>query len=264
MRTLWTILGWILRRLFQLYVERIVCLHFCQFKEAGSDLIYTHVHILGDNPTHATGVGHDDHTNPGDPKHNTVSGPDGCTFKKKSEILGESPQTGASATIDGSNLGATTLTTAYFHECRDGAPCPRGFTRIRCRCGWVCYTLDHDVFQGWYDERMWDNRAGEYRYPFVNARGTVPPKIACGKSIVLYAYTIEKVTSCTDYGGPGANNNPLFNKLETELRAAAARIVCDGACPASQRELWRGWKCQSVGQGMFRAEAAMQWEFKCG
>jgi hypothetical protein len=267
-----TILDGILRWIIKCHIERIVCLHFCRFKEGGSDLGYTHVHILSSNPSGATGVGHDDHTSPDDPKHNTISDAGGCTFKKKTEIQIVEQGAEESETIYSHNLGAKEFTTAYFHECADEGDCPRGYTRIRCHCRGkdgrivqrcVCYTLDHDTFQRWYEERRWDNRIGEYRYPSLNVAGEVPQRIACGKTITLYRFTIEVVSDCSDYSGASASNNPLLRAIEQELRAAAGRIGCEGQCQPRHREIWRGWKCENLGGGIFHASAAMQWEIKC-
>ena len=70
-------LGPLIRLIWKWWVERLVCLHFCKFKAAGSTLAYTHVHILDGNPAKASGLGHDDETNTDNKGHTTVSGPDG-------------------------------------------------------------------------------------------------------------------------------------------------------------------------------------------
>ena len=30
---------------------------------------------------------------------------------------------------------------------------------------WVCYTMDHDVFEGWYEARKWIHHVGHNVYP---------------------------------------------------------------------------------------------------
>ena len=120
LRLLFGPLADLLARLWQWYVERLVGIHYCKFKEAGSDLQYVHVHILGPNRGRRTGLGHDDHTGTEDSGHVAVSdSKGGCT------ISAETPATRA--------LRRGYLGTAYFIESADGE-CPPGFTRIRVKC----------------------------------------------------------------------------------------------------------------------------------
>jgi hypothetical protein len=124
----------------------IACAHFCAFKQVGSGMRYTHVHItlpLFGSPSGSdavTGVGHDDDTNPDDPHHNTVSYGDGrCGFEVNP----------SHTTIYPYDRGGGYVFEVYFIECGpDG--CPEGWTRRECACGAMCWTLSHEVWERWY------------------------------------------------------------------------------------------------------------------
>jgi hypothetical protein len=267
MSVVFQLFGGIIRWIIRGYVESIVCQHFRVFKEGGSDFGYTHVHICYPEAGKPSGVGHDDNTNARDPKHNTVSEGDACGFKTRAEVDGpEKP--GESGAVSFDMLGGKVLTTAYFHECEDGR-CPWGYERIRCRCRddertcCVCYTLDRDAFEAFYEGRNWPDSRGEVRAPYLNIAGPVPPKIACKSSVILYAYELLVVDGCDAYGSAKGGTSMLMTRAEQRLRAAAAGIVCDGPCQLTTREIWRGWKCKPVGSS-FHAHAAIQWELRCG
>jgi hypothetical protein len=251
-------LGPLLRLFWRWYVERIVCLHFCKFKESGSDLIYTHVHILPENPGKATGLGHDDHTNTTDKGHATVSDGDGVRIGPEDER----------------SMGLRDLhymATAYFHAATGDGECPDEFLRVKCKCGgqdvWVCYTMDHDVFQGWYDARQWTNHQGKYAYPNTPAALVDehrPGVIDCGSSVVISQFELDKETSCNGFGGPGDGENPLIVEARSKLQLAMDKIACGSGCTKSTTETFRGWKCGPDQPGGFLlAEAVVQWTIEC-
>ena len=133
-----------------LYKE-IICQHFCLFKEAGSNFHYTHVHLLGagktpdsKNPDGYTGLGHDDETpglgNPKDAKHNSVSKGKDCHFQ---------PSPSDDMALAASDLKAIYFLTAYFHAA-SAEGCPEGFFRVKCDCGELCVTFDHQAWEDWH------------------------------------------------------------------------------------------------------------------
>lgn len=111
----------IILRLIRWYIERLVCQHLCKFKQAGSDLIYTHVHILDPNPGGVTGFGHDDHTNMDEDGHVAISDSDGIRIQAEDET---------SIGLRDINY----LATVYFHEADASEECPRSYQRVSCQC----------------------------------------------------------------------------------------------------------------------------------
>ena len=127
----------------------VICRHFCLYKQAGSKLRYTHVHILvgnkyAKNKHGYTGLGHDDETNPQDATHNSVSDKDGVRF-----IPSPGDQTHA---VYPSDLNAAMSVTAYFIAAPEGK-CPPGFRRRKCECGDCCFTFDHGIWERWYEKQ---------------------------------------------------------------------------------------------------------------
>jgi hypothetical protein len=159
----------VLRRI---YLEPVACQHFCLFKEAGSNFRNTHVHHLfsgpypgNRNPCGYSGIGHDDETpglsNPGDPKHNTVSRRKTARFITKEELRREfesecgdefsgldDDRSPAIAPID---VSAWSPIDGYFHpaELNPEGRCPPGYRRVRCDCGDMCITWDRDAYERW-------------------------------------------------------------------------------------------------------------------
>ena len=250
-------------RLWRWYVERLVCLHFCTFKEAGSDLTYVHVHVLGPNPGKKTGLGHDDETNVDDPGHVTVSDADGTTTV--------SAETAATTGLRQGYLG-----TAYFIEGSAGGPCPPGFRRIRCRCStaegpqdvWVCYTMEHQGWEGWHQGQKYPDRTGNFVEPSIHEQlvgDRTPGTVACGASVVLLAYDFERVPDCSNHTGPNAGENPLVQEARRKLQAAVDKIQCEAGCRVSHTETFKGWKCERISgpSGLLEASAAVQWTVRC-
>ena len=251
-------IGKILEQLLIKYIESLVCQHFCKFKNAGSKLIYTHVHIYGENPNKITGVGHDDDTGISDPHHTTVSIGNECKFNDK---VWE---------YKGKKIGGKMFFTAYFHQCDGSEKCPEGYTRIKCKCMdkrerikevWVCYTLDLVAFTRWHEEQKWKKRVGKYELPFINIRQPkkIPDSLDCGSSVILYKYAVKRVPSCTEYN---KDNNPLIEKTRKELKRAADKIKCKGNCTKRTTEVFRGWRCKKV-SSFYHAEAVVQWKVEC-
>ncbi|MFC1929879.1 hypothetical protein ACFLW6_03345 [Chloroflexota bacterium] len=253
------IIGW-LWRWIQKYIEQIVCTHFCKFKGAGSDLKYTHVHIYVNADDGVNGVGHDDHTPVSDPHHTTISKGNKCDFTEKKGEMGGKPAAYF-------HTSGSIMTTAYFHPCDEKGECPSGYTKIKCKCECgedkceevcVCYTLNHDNWQRWYDEQKWTSREGTYQYPSVNIRGRVPTSIKCGSSIILRYWAMESVKDYTGYD-KATDNNPLIKEARKELKKAADKIKCDGNCQKSVTEVFKGCKYEKSGSG-YLVEAMVQWE----
>ena len=161
----------ILIELISRYINHVICLHFCKFKEAGSKFRNTHVHftraesspdssgddggnddvdvvvdemvtLQRDNPENITGVGHDDEVfdDPSDLHHNTVSTLDSCEFR-------EGPIEGRALTPE--DLRAARWMTAWFHPAPERGCCAEGFFRIKCKCGDVCATFDMEAYDRW-------------------------------------------------------------------------------------------------------------------
>jgi hypothetical protein len=254
------ILADLLARIVRWHVERLVCIHFCKFKAAGSDLKYVHVHILGSNPGRHTGLGHDDHTGNDEGGHVTVSDAKGdCTISK---------ETGATLALRGGYLG-----TAYFIEAPDGE-CPPGFTRIRCKCPtpegeidvWVCYTMEHNVWEGWYDGQKYPDRTGNFIQPYAHEQsvtGTSPGTLKCGASFVVFAFALESVPNCDSHSGANAGENSAVQEARRKLRVAVDKIGCESGCTKSHSETFKGWKCETIAPGSFLAQAAVQWTVVC-
>lgn len=245
----------LLRWLWLRYLDWLVCLHFCAFRRAGSAMKYTHVHVLGDNPQNATGLGHDDETNVGDPGHASVSIGGECTTQAENDASMALRQ-------------APYLATAYFHPCPDAQDEPPGFRRIRCRCGdediWVCYTLDHDVFWAWYQEQKWDNRLGTYAYPETAAALIAEGHaLGCPDTLVLVQHEVERVPDCTGFG-PTDADNALIRQARVELQTAVDRISCASGCQKRVTENFRGWMCvPTVFPDIWHARAVVQWRVEC-
>jgi hypothetical protein len=240
------------------WIKRIICQHFCKFKQAGSNFRNCHVHILGSNPQNYTGLGHDDATpglgNPGDAKHSAVSRFNGIDFHRKED----------GTTTFASDLLARTYGQAYFHPAPATGVCPPGFFRVTCDCGDACVTFDYDSYTRWYEEQGWDNRVGTYVYPskhtiLVHEIGPVE----CGSSVVISQYEIDSVSSCTGFGGSTDGENALIRRARTKLQRAAGRIQCKGGCAKSTAEIFRGWKCSRNSDTSFLAEAKVQWKISC-
>ncbi len=135
--------------------SKVVCIHFCAFKEAGSNFHHTHVHLLrkgkypGDaNPGGYNGLGHDDAT-PGmsrtvDDTHNLVSKGDEWEFR-------ESPGDKKKA-LGPDDLQAGYDITAYFYPAPADGSCAEGYMRIKCKCGDACVTFRRDPFDKWHKQ----------------------------------------------------------------------------------------------------------------
>ena len=117
--------------------RKVICQHFCLYKEAGSNFKNTHVHILiagkppgNQNPDKYTGLGHDDSTpgmsNPTDPKHNSVSKGNDCGFRP-----------GPGRTLYPNDLQAYTPFSAYLYPAPAEGACATGYRRVKCDCGEV-------------------------------------------------------------------------------------------------------------------------------
>ena len=246
----------VLRWLWRRYLDRLVCLHYCAFRGAGSDLKYTHVHVLPNNPQGASGLGHDDHTNNNAPGHAAVSTNGNC------QTQAENPATMALRQLK-------YLATAYFHTCAEGE-IPQGYRRIRCRCGeetvWVCYTLDHEMFQRWYDEQRYTHRRGTYTYPNFNARllpeGT-SRELKCPESLVLTQFDWEGVADCSGFG-PADADNAVVQRARAELQAALARLSCASGCQQRATETFSGWTCKATtNPARWEVSVAVQWRVEC-
>ena len=118
------------------------------------------------------------------------------------------PRVRHSSTLNRNSHSPSLFGTAYFHQANANGECPNDFTRIKCRCRnaagaieevWVCYTMDHDVFQRWYDAQRWDDRSGEYRLGSLNIAGGVPDQIPCATSLILSRFGVKVVPNCADY-----------------------------------------------------------------
>jgi len=248
-------------RLWRWYVERLVCIHFCKFKQAGSDMKYTHVHILGNNPQGANGLGHDDHTNVTDRGHTTISVGNRCRIQAEDR--------------NSMALRRGYLATAYFHQCKDGTKCPRGHRKIYCRCVFaeneedtlcVCYTMDHEAWQAWYEAQKYPHRIGTYEVPYVlvgpGGHSVVPDtkKVDCGASLVLRGFALDRVPNCNGFG-PSDADNRLIQQIRADLRRVSDGISCEAGCQKSVKEIWRGWECKKNGQWL--ATAVVQWKIEC-
>jgi hypothetical protein len=251
------VFGWITVWLWQLYVAALVCQHFCAFKRAGSTLKYTHVHILKPNRAGATGLGHDDETANSDQAHASVSKGGDCVTK---------PEDDASMAL----RSVGDFGTAYFHEAGAGGKCEEGFTQIKCRCGeqdvLVCYTMDHDVFQRWYDEQKWPNRRGRFVLRPTQTSHVASPQhdLACGATMVIEHYALKFVANCTGYGGAGDGDNALVREARDAVTAAYDRIRCNGPCAKSHVESFVAWRCrQDTPASGFLADAIVQWTVIC-
>ena len=249
--------GW-LRWLWQRYLDRLACAHFCAFKAAGSTLQNTHVHVLPTNPAGATGLGHDDETNNNDPGHTTVSDAAGS-------VGGAQAEDDASLALRQQPY----MVTLYFHESAD-AGCPPGWRRVRCRCGgadvWVCYTTDHPEFDSWYAEQQWPHRVGRYARrptPAVVVTDASPGTLGCPGTTAMWAFHGAVVPSCDDYGGPDDGENPVVDVARATLQAAVDRIGCASPCTKTVTETFRGWRCKKTVIGTFVAEAHVQWTVHC-
>jgi hypothetical protein len=135
-------LPWWLERMLQ-----VACLHFCVFKEAGSDLGYCHVHITeaclsADPGGRVTGVGHDDHTNNDHPYHTTVSRGGGCEPYPTGPIA---PQPG--------KFGERWWMDIHFTELAPGEEVPEGWFLYECECGTMGYTFIRPAFDVWYHNK---------------------------------------------------------------------------------------------------------------
>ncbi len=161
MSLLGRLIRWIIITFLFRYIQRIACLHFCKFKQNGSDMKYVHVHILLPNDAGVTGVGHDDHTNDDDAKHNTVSRESGsCEFKKRHELglpvepwpMGLPHPDRNLETIYPKDFGQAFLD-VYFTSAPENReqPCPPGFFRVHCDCGDACMTFSHEDWERWHD-----------------------------------------------------------------------------------------------------------------
>lgn len=262
LRLLFGPLADLLTRIWRWSVERLVCIHFCKFKEAGSDLQYVHVHILGPNPRKKTGLGHDDHTNNDDDGHVTVSDSNGhVTVSKEDE---------ATLALRQGYLG-----TAYFIQDSASGECPAGFTRIKCKCPtadgkvnvWVCYSMEHNVWEGWYKGQKYPDRTGNFIEPSTHEQlvtDASPGTLKCGDSFVIVAYAFERVPHCQNHSGPNAGENSAVRGARRKLQAALAKITCEAGCNKSHTETFKGWKCgRLTPTDPFEAEAAVQWTINC-
>jgi hypothetical protein len=238
-----------------------VCLHFCAFRRAGSNLRDTHVHFLPPNPKNISGLGHDDETDNTNKGHVSVSDKDGC------KVSAEDDDTMALRVYESS-------LTAYFHPADADGTCDKDFRRIRCRCRnaegpqenvWVCYTFDHRAWRRWYDEVRWTNRTGRYELDATQVANIPQGKtLDCPSSILIEASDTKNVPNCTGYGAAD-KNNPLLTAARAELQQAANRITCTGPCTkGAPTETFVGWRCgQDREDGPFSAEAKVQWRVEC-
>jgi hypothetical protein len=252
----------LIRWLFRLWVEHLVCIHFCKFREAGSDFGYTHVHVLPKNPRGATGVGHDDHTTNDDPGHVTISdGGGGCRVQAEDE-----------ASMALRNVGY--LATAHFHSARAGE-CPPGFRRIRCRCRDaegqdvevdVCYTLDQDAFERWRLENSYAHRIGQFEISMTTASKVLAqglPPVVCGSTIVVYQAVGSFVADCSGFGA-GDSDNSLVQKARAKVREAVDRVQCEPGCQKSHEEIFVGWTCAWKSYlDSWWVDAIVQWRVRC-
>ena len=130
--------------------HKVICQHFCLYKEAGSNFKNIHVHILvagkeaaNSNPKKYTGLGHDDATpgmsKPGDAKHNSVS---------KGKDYGFQPGP-AGNTLYPIDLNAYSPFSAYFYPAPAAGKCFAGYERLTCDCGDLCVTFNPTVHDAW-------------------------------------------------------------------------------------------------------------------
>ena len=133
---------WWLERLL-----RIACLHYCAFKEAGSDFSYCHVHLTeavlmpGGPGDRVTGVGHDDNTNNDHPFHTSVSRGGTCGFDPS----------GAVPALQPPDFGESHWMDIHFAPLAPGEEPPEGFFLFECGCGTMCYTFLRPAFDLWHD-----------------------------------------------------------------------------------------------------------------
>ena len=255
-------LAWWFDWLWRWYIERLVCLHFCKFKEAGSDFSYTHVHIIGRNSRNITGVGHDDNVANDAPGKETVSDDHGeITVGPGQYGVGGLPHPGrAFLQVD-------------FTEAV-GDQCPPRFTRLRCKCPtedgevdvWVCYTLDRPFYDAWRQGQKYPDRTGN-SLPSTNVRSvtdTNPGILDCEETFVIEAVEWERVPSCDNHSGPNAGENSTVQAARALLQTAYEEIGCGAGCNKNYTETFKGWRCESTSfPNIFNAYAIVQWTVTC-
>lgn len=252
-----SLIRWLIFR----YIDWHVCRQFCAFKKAGSELRYTHVHLLRTNSDKVTGLGHDDETNLDDEGHAVIT-----------DNNGTRAQTDDDESI---RLRNFTLFTAYFHQGSPDGECDEGFMRVKCKCSggegqpedvWVCYTLDHNTFMRWYEANKWEHKTGRYAYPYTGVGQDLttfkPRTLRCGSSMVLNQIEFTPVTNCEGLGGPDDGENQLVQAARARLQQAFDKISCEGNCVKSKVETFRGWMCFITPEDL-RAKAVVQWTVTC-
>ena len=91
-----------------------------------------------------------------------------------------------------------------------------------------------------------------------------PGTIACGSSLVIHQYELDKVTACDGFGGAGDGDNRVVQEARRKLQQAMDKITCEAGCSKTKTETFRGWKCGPLNAGgPLVAEAVVQWTAVC-